>query len=85
MGHLDGSRVLVTGATGFIGSHLTRRLVADGADVHALTSAVSRVICLAGGRLIAEGEPQAVLDHPEVKEVYLGADYSAQARWQKES
>src|SRR5205814_299733 len=53
--------------------------------VHALTSAVSRVICLAGGRLIAEGEPQAVLDHPEVKEVYLGADYSAQARWQKES
>jgi nucleoside-diphosphate-sugar epimerase len=35
--------VLVTGASGFIGSHLTRRLVADGAAVHALTSNVSSV------------------------------------------
>lgn len=53
--------------------------------VHALTSAVSRVICLASGRLIAEGEPKAVLDDPEVREVYLGADYSAEARWERES
>jgi branched-chain amino acid transport system ATP-binding protein len=44
--------------------------------VHALTRSVSRVLCLAGGRLIAEGRPQEVLDNPEVKEVYLGADFS---------
>jgi nucleoside-diphosphate-sugar epimerase len=31
-------RVLVTGATGFIGSHVTRRLVADGCEVTALVS-----------------------------------------------
>ena len=30
---LSGRHVLVTGATGFVGSHLTRRLVADGAYV----------------------------------------------------
>ena len=40
--------------------------------VHALTRAVSRIICLAGGRLIAEGDPVKVLANPEVKEVYLG-------------
>lgn len=40
---LSDRRVLVTGASGFIGSHLTRRLVNDGAVVHALTSNVSSV------------------------------------------
>jgi branched-chain amino acid transport system ATP-binding protein len=45
--------------------------------VHALTRAVSRIICLAGGRLIAEGEPEKVLANPEVKEVYLGVDIDA--------
>lgn len=43
MATLSDGRVLVTGASGFIGSHLCRRLVAEGADVHALTPAVSSV------------------------------------------
>ena len=47
--------------------------------VHALTRAVGRMICLAGGRLIAEGKPQQVMDHPEVREVYLGADFGLKA------
>jgi len=43
VGSVRDARVLVTGACGFIGSHLTRRLVAEGADVHAMTSEVSSV------------------------------------------
>ncbi len=35
-------RALVTGATGFIGSHLVARLAADGWDVHALVRSGSR-------------------------------------------
>lgn len=33
---LRGARVLVTGGTGFIGSHLARRLLLEGAEVHLL-------------------------------------------------
>lgn len=36
MAELAGARVLVTGADGFIGSHLTHRLVDEGAEVRAL-------------------------------------------------
>jgi len=41
---LQGSPCLVTGAAGFIGSHLCDRLVAEGAKVHALNKQVSRVV-----------------------------------------
>ncbi|MBW3663691.1 MAG: GDP-mannose 4,6-dehydratase [Actinobacteria bacterium] len=40
---LAGVPVFVTGGSGFIGSHLVRRLVDQGADVHVLTSGVSSV------------------------------------------
>lgn len=43
MSTIADASVLVTGAAGFIGSHLTRRLVAEGAEVHALTSSVSSI------------------------------------------
>lgn len=39
-----GARALVTGASGFIGSHLVKRLIDDGVEVHALTSAVSSLL-----------------------------------------
>lgn len=60
MAALSESRVLVTGAAGFIGSHLTRRLVAEGADVHVLTMAVSsifpsRILDLRGKVTLHEG------------------------------
>lgn len=40
---LSTERVMVTGGSGFIGSHLVDALVALGADVHVLTSTVSAV------------------------------------------
>jgi len=48
----DFIRCLITGATGFVGSHLARRLVADGNDVHILARATSS---LAAIQDIAEG------------------------------
>ena len=42
--------------------------------VHALTRSVERLICLAQGRILADGAPHAVLADPAVREVYFGTD-----------
>ncbi len=85
MDGLAGVPVLVTGATGFIGSHLTRRLVEEGARVHALTSTVSSVypvrlldirdqISLHGANLNDSGALEAVVSEHTPRVVFhLGA------------
>ncbi len=45
--------------------------------VRALTAVVSRLICLAGGTFVGDGEPTAVLAEPAVREVFLGTDVTA--------
>jgi branched-chain amino acid transport system ATP-binding protein len=47
--------------------------------VRALTSFVSRMVCLYGGQFVGDGDPAAVLANPRVREVYLGSDISASA------
>ena len=45
--------------------------------VRALTAMVDRLVCLAGGRVVADGTPSEVLASAVVKEVFLGADAGA--------
>jgi branched-chain amino acid transport system ATP-binding protein len=40
--------------------------------VHALLAVVDRLVVLHGGRLIANGEPEAVIQQPSVQEIYMG-------------
>ena len=40
--------------------------------VHALLATVDRLMVLHGGRFIAQGEPRAVIDSAQVREVYMG-------------
>ena len=47
--------------------------------VRALVGVVDRLICLAGGKFIGDGEPRAVLSSPAVREVFLGTSYGEAA------
>ncbi|MGI9493445.1 MAG: ABC transporter ATP-binding protein, partial [Geminicoccaceae bacterium] len=45
--------------------------------VHALLAVVTRLIVIDFGKMIAEGEPETVMDSSEVKEIYLGIEVDA--------
>ncbi|MGD0607680.1 MAG: ATP-binding cassette domain-containing protein [Streptosporangiaceae bacterium] len=45
--------------------------------VRALTAVVDRLICLAGGAFVGDGDPAAVLATPAVREVFLGTAVTA--------
>jgi nucleoside-diphosphate-sugar epimerase len=89
------ARVLVTGATGFIGSHLVRRLVDDGVEVHALSSVVSSVypvrlaplrdqITLHGGNLSDRSAMDSVVAEVQPTHVFhLGAYTHVGKSWQR--
>jgi branched-chain amino acid transport system ATP-binding protein len=58
---------------------IVRSVLADGIAVvwvehvvRALMGTVLRLICLAGGRIVGDGEPAEVLASPAVREVFLG-------------
>lgn len=45
--------------------------------VHALLEVVDRLIVIDFGRKIAEGDPEAIMQSPEVQEIYLGIEADA--------
>lgn len=90
-----GARALVTGASGFIGSHLVRRLVGDGVETHALTSTVSSVlgfrlveirhlIQVHEGSLTDRGAMDAIVDRVRPTHVFhLGAYTHVGKSWER--
>ena len=95
MAELTGVPVLVTGATGFIGSHVVDALLALDAEVHALTSTVSSVypqrllgvrerISLHEGSLSDRSAMDAVADAVRPRLVFhLGAYTHVGKSWQR--
>lgn len=58
---------------------LVRRLAGDGLGVvwiehivHVLVRAVDRLVCLAGGAVVADGDPREVIERPAVRAAYFG-------------
>ena len=47
--------------------------------VRALVDSVDRLICLAGGRIVGDGDPAEVLASPQVREVFLGTEATAES------
>jgi branched-chain amino acid transport system ATP-binding protein len=41
--------------------------------LHALLRVVTRLVCMAEGRVLAEGDPREVMAHPDVQRAYLGS------------
>lgn len=41
--------------------------------MHALLRVVTRLVCMAEGRVLAQGDPREVLAHPDVQAAYLGS------------
>ena len=89
------ARALVTGAGGFIGSHLVRRLLDDGVEVHGVTSAVSSVypirlvdlrdrITLHEANLADRGAMDTLVDSSRPTHVFhLGAYTHVGKSWQR--
>lgn len=42
--------------------------------LHALLKVVERLVCMAEGRVLAEGDPQDVMQNADVRSAYLGSD-----------
>ena len=42
--------------------------------LHALLKVIDRLVCMAEGRVLAEGDPEDVMKNPEVRAAYLGSD-----------